>query len=227
MVVTQIWSHRGRVGPETTLVDNTVAAVSAAVDSGAEGVEIDTWRCSDGVFVLTHDRETPAGWVDRCRVGDLAHLDRLDDVLWVGGRGTLNIELKLPPESTPAEQARLGEALADDLGRAGAERLSVVVSSFSEDATRAVRASGLAVRVGHLCAEVPGPATLEQLAGLGYWGVHFLASAASLEHVGEISAAGLAAVAWTVNDPGMAAGLVERGVDVIITDVPVILLEAR
>ncbi len=223
----QIWSHRGRVGPGSAPVDNTVEAISVAVDSGAEGVEIDTWLCADGVFVLTHDRDTPAGWVDRCGVADLADLDRLDDVLWVAKRGTLNIELKVPPESTPDEQVRLGEALAGHLARVGADELSVMVSSFSESATRAVLTSGLGARVGHLCAEVPDRATLEGLAGLGYWGVHFLASVASLEHVGEISAAGLAAVAWTVNDPRLAAGLAERGVDVIITDVPVTLLEAR
>lgn len=98
-----------------------------------------------------------------------------------------------------------------------------MVSSFSEIATRQVLASGLAVRTGHLCLDVPDAPTLEDLAEAGYWGLHFLASPASSGETGRISTAGLAAVAWTVNDLDLAAGLVAAGVDVIISDTPVAL----
>lgn len=223
----EIWSHRGRVGPTSPLGDNTVEAISQAVRSGADGVEIDTWLSADGVFVLTHDRDTPTGLVDRCPVAELAHLDRLEDLLSVGWRGTLNIELKVPPDASRSEQARLGEALASLLeatlvhDQAGLP--AVVVSSFSGGATREVLASGLAVRTGHLCMDTPDRAELDDMADRGYWGVHFLASPRSVDGVDRISAAGLAAVAWTVNDVELAAGLVRRGVEVIISDTPAAL----
>lgn len=219
----EVWSHRGRVGPATNVVDNTTGAVSEALRQGADGVEIDTWLCAEGVFVLTHDRDTPDGPVDHCPLPALAHLDRLDDLFGAGWAGTLNIELKVPPDAAPAEQALLGEALAAYLERAGSRSGSVVVSSFSEIATRQVLASGLAVRTGHLCVDVPDAQTLEDMAGSGYWGLHFLASPASPGEIGKISAAGLAAVAWTVNDPDLADRLVDGGVDVIISDTPVAL----
>ena len=221
----EVWSHRGRVDPATPLGDNTTEAVAEALRRGADGVEVDTWLCADGVFVLTHDRDTPDGPVDHCPLPALAHLDRLADLVGTGRTGALNIELKVPPDAAPAEQARLGDALASYLERTG-PHAGVVVSSFSEIATRQVLASGLAVRTGHLCLDVPDPRTLERLAGDGYWGLHFLASTASTGQIGKISAAGLAAVAWTVNDLELAAGLVTRGVDVIISDTPVALQPA-
>ena len=220
----QVWSHRGRVDSSPSLVDNTADAISNAFGSGADGVELDTWLCGDGVFVLTHDRETPAGLVDRCPVGALGELDRLDEVLALPGRGSLNIELKVPPDSSPAEQARLGVELAAYLQQSsaltGADRTSVVVSSFCEVATREMLDAGVGMRIGHLCLQVPAERTLEDLAGYGYWGIHFLATPESVDKVAAIHAAGLAAVAWTVNDPGLAGRLVDAGVDVIITDVP-------
>jgi glycerophosphoryl diester phosphodiesterase len=225
----EVWSHRGRVDPVTFGADNTARAISGAFSSGADGVEIDTWLCADGVFVLSHDRETPAGLIDRCPLASLGGLDRLDEVLFSGGAKTLNIELKVPPDSSPADQARLGEALASlleqSVGTAGhhgsGDGPALVVSSFSEHATRTVVAAGLALRTGHLCNDVPDARILEDMADRGYWGVHFLASKALPESAGIIRAAGLAAVAWTVNDPEETGRLIGSGVDVIISDTPV------
>lgn len=225
--VIEVWSHRGRVDPVGFGADNTARAISGAFGSGADGVEIDTWLCADGAFVLSHDRETPAGLIDRCPLASLGSLDRLDEGLFSGGAKTLNVELKVPPGCSPADQARLGEALARHLeqsvGTAGhhGSGPGLVVSSFSEHATRTVVAAGLALRTGHLCTDVPGARTLEDMARAGYWGVHFLGSRASPESVAMIRAAGLAAVAWTVNHPGEAGRLMDAGVDVIISDTPV------
>ena len=220
----EVWSHRGRVDSSPLFVDNTTGAVANALSSGADGVEIDTWLSADGVFVMTHDRDTPAGPVDRCTEAALDQFDRLDDVFAAVGGATLNIELKVAPDSSPAEQARLGGELASYLDRyfvqTGAERTAVVVSSFSPVATREMLSAGLDVRMGHLCIDVPASRELEDLARYGYWGIHFLATADSLDRVSTIRAAGLAAVAWTVNDLELAGRLVEAGVNVVITDTP-------
>lgn len=221
----EVWSHRGRVDSSPLFVDNTTGAVANALSSGADGVEIDTWLSADGVFVMTHDRDTPAGPVDRCTEAALDQFDRLDDVFAAVGGATLNIELKVAPDSSPAEQARLGGELASYLDRyfvqTGAERTAVVVSSFSPVATREMLSGGLDVRMGHLCIDVPAPRDLEDLSRYGYWGIHFLATAGSLDKVSVIRANGLAAVAWTVNDLELGGRLVEAGVNVVITDTPV------
>lgn len=253
----QVWSHRGRVGPAPVETgrggpapvgggrggpapvrggrdeaDNTVAGISAAIASGADGVEFDTWLCTDGEFVCTHDRDSPAGPVDRCRSADLPHLARLEEVLGVAGTATMNVELKVPPDASPEEQSRLGEALCAWLGRyiasvGAAPTPDLVVSSFSASATRPFLGARLPLRLGHLCTEIPDADGLENLARSGYWGVHFLASGVAggggAGEVERIRAAGLAAVAWTVNDPQQAARLAGHGAQVIISDVPVVI----
>ncbi|MCU4185374.1 glycerophosphodiester phosphodiesterase [Acidiferrimicrobium sp. IK] len=221
----QVWSHRGRVDSSSLFVDNTIDAVANALGSGVDGVETDTWLSADGVFVMTHDRDTPAGPVDRCTAGSLDQFDRLEEVLAAVGRAALNIELKVAPDSPQAEQARLGAALGSYLntrsGQSGSGGPGMVVSSFSPVATREMLSVGLDARIGHLCVDVPPPRALADLAGRGYWGIHFLATADSVEKVAAIRAAGLAAVAWTVNDLQLAARLADAGVNVIITDTPV------
>jgi glycerophosphoryl diester phosphodiesterase len=48
----QIFAHRGarRVAPE-----NTLPAFAAALDMGADGIELDVHRTSDGQLVVIHD----------------------------------------------------------------------------------------------------------------------------------------------------------------------------
>jgi glycerophosphoryl diester phosphodiesterase len=65
---------------------------------------------------------------------------------------------------------------------------------------------------------------------IGPWLARTGASAATLHHalvtpavVRRCHAAGAAVLAWTVNDPALAARLVSTGVDGIITDDPLIL----
>jgi len=51
----RILAHRG--SPATSASENTIAAVTAALDAGADGVEVDLRLSADGVLVLSHDAD--------------------------------------------------------------------------------------------------------------------------------------------------------------------------
>jgi glycerophosphoryl diester phosphodiesterase len=98
-----------------------------------------------------------------------------------------------------------------------------VASSFSRAATDAVVAAAPHLRVALLCRELPDPDGLGALGAGGYWGVHPAGARLDAAGVEAIHAAGLAAVAWTVNDAGHAARLAGAGLDAVITDMPLAL----
>ena len=130
-----ISAHRGfsKIAPE-----NTMPALQAAFDAGADLVEIDVRMTADGALVLMHDalidrttsgrgsvsalslseiRQLDAGsWFGRGYAGTL--VPTLDEVLdWSRGRLALLIELKNSPDRDPAFLA----ALIDAIERNGAE----------------------------------------------------------------------------------------------------------
>ena len=218
----QIWSHRGRVDVDQPAPDNTPQALALVCAHGLDGVEIDTWRTADGHFVVGHDRDTPAGAVDGLERAAVPERPGLAAMLGAAVLGTVNVELKVPFDSAASEAAALGEALAGwVVSCSGGLRL--VVSSFSRAATDAVVAAAPHLRVALLCSELPDPDELEALGAGGYWGVHPAGARLDAGGVEAIHAAGLAAVAWTVNDAGHAAALAGAGLDAVITDMPLAL----
>lgn len=219
--MTSIWSHRGRVDLDAAAPDNTVAAMKLTSDHRIEGVEIDTWLTADDDFVVVHDRDTAAGRVDEGRRAGFPHLPGLGEILDAASVKTLNVELKVPPGASTDLLADAGTKLADRLGlRAGRTVPTVVVSSFSRVAADAVVLRAPMLRASYLCLDPPGTGGLEELAGRGYWGVHASGERLDQAVVESIHAAGLVAVAWTVNDLGAARRLAGAGLDAVITDVP-------
>lgn len=133
-------AHAGgaALGPE-----NTMAAISASLTAGAQAVEIDVWRSSDGVPVLIHDRSVARttggeGNVDEMTLELLQTLDagngekipKLADVIdAVKGKARLNIEIKQEDiEGEVVEAVRAADAARD-----------VWVSSFSPDVIEACK----------------------------------------------------------------------------------------
>ncbi len=221
-----VWSHRGRVGVVGGARENTLAAFQAASAAGADGIELDVWRTLDGQWVVHHDRLSVAGPLDGLRSSEVpAGIPSLDGALAACSVGTVNVELKVPPESTPLEAAGLGEALAGSLarhgGRPGLSRL--VVSSFSEPAARAALGTVPALRVGLL---LDGDVAVEKVAlgRGGYWALHVHHEALATADVAALHGQGLQVVAWTVDEPSDMRRLAAAGVDVLITDRPAVAL---
>jgi len=234
--VPALWSHRGRLRASDRDADNTPEAFARAAAAGVDGVELDTWLTADDRWVVVHDRDSPAGPVDTLTRAELQHRPDLRACVAAAKLDTCNVEVKVAADPAPDRAAHLAACLLEELeAMAGAGRcppIHLVVSSFAPtftDAlaellgTRGATQGSPDLRVAHLCVEPPTPAGLAQLAARGYWGVHASGDHLDSSSVAAVHAAGLAAVAWTVNDSEQARSLARVGVDVLITDEPLLL----
>lgn len=140
------WAHRGF---SAKCPENTLAAFQAALDAGAEGIELDVTLTRDGRLVVIHDETldrttdgsgpVSAQTLDELRVLDAGawfapefsgqRLPLFSEVLdLVGGKMLVNIEIK--PEAARVPAAVPVERQVLDLIRGRGLMDSVVVSSF-------------------------------------------------------------------------------------------------
>ncbi|GEJ56096.1 glycerophosphodiester phosphodiesterase [Anaeromyxobacter diazotrophicus] len=235
-----ILAHRGA---SADAPENTLAAFRLALDQGADGVELDVWRCATGEVVVHHDADTrrTAGAALRLRRAPLRELRALDVGAWRGGafRGEripllaevlealpgaiVNVELKA--ERLP--DLALAAAVARVLHRAGAAG-RCVVSSFDALLLAAFRAAAPAVPRGLLVAE---GRTWRLRAGAGARlarpdALHPQASLVTAARAAAWRARGLAVRAWTVDEEAEVARLARLGVTALITNRPAAALAA-
>lgn len=200
---TLILGHRGAPAHAP---ENTLRAFRAAADLGADGVEVDVQRCADGRLPLIHDDLVDRTTNGSGRVGDLywPALNRLD-----AGEGEpiplldellafaatrhgffLDLELKLPgvgPDTLAAlERARYTGPVA--------------LSSFDYASLVEARRLDATIELWLLASEFE-PVLLAQAREIGASSLALEYRALAPEVVGAVAAAGLGAVAWTVNEP--------------------------
>lgn len=159
---TLCFAHRGysELYPE-----NTLPAFEAALDAGADGVELDVGLTADGRLAVMHDATldrttTGTGSLAGRRALDLAELDAgswfdpqfmgtpvpmLEDVFdLLGGKLLINVEIK-PEAGHPAE-----ERVADLIRNRGLVE-SVLVSSFNYQTLLRLRSYAPDIKLGVLC----------------------------------------------------------------------------
>jgi glycerophosphoryl diester phosphodiesterase len=226
----------GHRGASSEAPENTLAAFRLALAQGADGVELDVWRCATGEVVVAHDERTRRVAGADLSVPDapLAALRALDVGAWKGERfrgesvpllaevlealpgAVVNVELK-----SRGRDLRLAEAVARVIARAGAgER--VVVSSFDWRLLVAFRLAAPHVPVG-LLFDGEHRWRLRLWAALRLLGpsaVHPDRRLVTEARARRWRARGLAVNVWTVDDPAEARALARLGVAAIITNVP-------
>ena len=228
--MTLVLAHRGanRFAP-----DNTVRAFARAVELGADGVELDIHRTSDGNLVVRHDADTPAGILAGMSLAEiraeLPEVPSLGETLDVCAGLLVNVEIKNSPRDGDWDVShRASELLVELLAtRQGRDR--VLVSSFNLASIDRVRSLAPHIPTalltwgtdpldGLLIAESHGHTALHpdrlSVAGAG------AAAAATRAHE-----RGLEVNVWTVNDPTELARLAAAGIDALITDVPDVALQ--
>ena len=229
----RVVAHRGG---GTLAPENTVAGIRAGASRGLKMVEFDAKLSRDDVVFLLHDDN-----VDRTSDGrgpaarmDYASIARLDagrwfDAAFAGERmPTLdeaadacrqaglaaNIEIK----PCPGRETLTGERVARQAARLWRDHASVpLLSSFSYDALRAARDAEPALPRGLLFGDLPRD-WREQVASLDCVSLHVAHRVLDEALVGEIKAAGLRILTYTVNDRERARELAGWGVDAICTD---------
>jgi len=230
----RVTAHRGhaRAAPE-----NTLSALQAAIDSGADYAEIDVQLTADGEAVLLHDRDLMRVSGDPRRPEDLpyANLQSVDVGRWFSadfageriptlaeaidlarGRIKLNIELKFY-----GADRGLARRVSQILHEAKFED-ECIVTSFNHPALLELRQGNSAVRTGVIIATAVGDVTRlegEVLSVRADWLSENLLRSARKR--------GLEVHVWTVNDERQMVRLMMRGVDNILTSDPDLLIRVR
>ncbi len=228
-------AHRGasRVAPE-----NTLAAFRAAIDCGADAIELDVQRTADGHIIVLHDPTLERTTDGQGRVADhsLATLKTLDAGRWfnpifagerlpmlvesvemVGKQVGLFIEIKQGPHFDDTIEAAVAGVIQEAGLTARCE-----VSSFDHFSVRRVKTPFPEIACGILYeARLIDPFSAAQLAGAEALHPHWELITPDL--IEEAHRLGYAVVAWTVNDKEAMARLAASGVDAIVTDLPDVL----
>jgi len=226
----------GHRGASADAPENTAAAFHLAMAQGADGFELDVWRCDSGEPVVIHDptalrtggeqldvRREPLARLRRLEVGAWKspryrgeRIPTLGEVLSAFPGAVVNVELKSDGLGDP----RLAAAVARLIRAQGAAE-RVVVSSFDYALLGAFRLLAPEVPVGLLFAADQAWELRQTLgAVLGPAAVHPEASLCTEGRIAAWKGRGLAVCAWTVDEPGEVARLARAGVAALIANAP-------
>ena len=233
-------AHRGASADEP---ENTLPAFEAAIDAGADAVELDVRLSRDGHAVVIHDASVDrttggSGLVGELSVRELktyrmpsssgvsAEIPTLDEALaLLSGRVAVDVEIKnLPgePDHEPDRERAVEATLRslDDSAFVGA----VLISSFNPASIARARELDGGVPTGLLVLDVmPADDALALVREGGHQWV--LPSASAVVRSGRslvtrAHAGGVRLGTWIVDDPGTAADLASWGVDAVATNDP-------
>lgn len=219
-----VLAHRGA---SAAFRENTLAAFRGAADLGADGVELDVRRTSDGRLAVHHDAHLADGRL----ISDLAADDLPGHVPLLAAAldactGLVNVEIKnvgVDPDHDPTHA--ISDWVADVVEGWGGRAL---VSSFNPNAIARVRAhTDGRLPTGWLVgAQTAGPDPVERAARDGHDALHPHHAMTDADLIARAHDAGLEVNVWTVNDPAEIRRFADLGVDAIITDVPDVALAA-
>lgn len=227
------WAHRGAsfCAPE-----NTLAAFTYAVESGADGLELDIHLSRDGVPVVIHDetleRTTDGhGPVAEMTLPQLQQLDAgswfatefagepipaLQEVLQVfGGQLRLNLELK---------DFRAGIAVLELLSQYPAA--DIVVSSFNYDLLQRLRSEDGRLPLAVLFDSGSWHRAVKLAVDLSARSFHPAVNLVNRPMVAACARAGLPVHVWTVDNGAVAKSLVRAGVSGFFANDPATLRAA-
>jgi glycerophosphoryl diester phosphodiesterase len=223
------FAHRGGAEPGD---ENTMAAFARAVALGYRYVETDVRATADGVAVVFHDptlerltgrtgRVADLRWADLAtvRVAGSAAVPRLDDVLEEWPNVRFNVDVKHDGGTVPAVEAVRAAGAGDRvlLASFSDERLARLRTLAGPDVatslgTREVAALRVAALTGRRW-RVPASAVAAQVP-LRYGRLRVV----NRRLVTQAHRLGLQVHVWTIDDPAEMNGLLDLGVDGIMTD---------
>lgn len=220
----------GHRGASAVAPENTIAAFTRARELGADGVELDVRRSADGVLVVHHDPEVPAiGLIASTSYADLRaarpEIATLEEALHACRGLVVNAEVKCLPWEPDADAD--GSVMRATIDAVRSHDGMMIVSSFDLAAVDRARAQAPDLATGWLT-HGQGVVSAAQIAAahghpwLNPDGVAALD--AGVDGLRAAHAAGVLVSVWTVDDPDTARTLAAAGADIIITNVPDVVL---
>lgn len=222
-----VTAHRG---DSKSAPENTMAAFRAAVENGADFIELDVQQLQDGTLILMHDsnflrtagvnlnvwdvtlpevREMEVGsWFDQDFAGEPVPL--LEEALEFAreNRIRLNIELKSTGHETGLEQA------VADLIREYRMEDECVITSLQYGVLERMKQAAPELTTGYILSVAYGPFYSMEYADLFSVRADFV----TMGMVRGLHNTGKRLFVWTVNDEASIQHLIEMHVDSIITD---------
>jgi len=197
--------------------ENTLAAFAAAVRQGADMVELDLRRTSDGEIVVLHDATLTRLWGMARRVDEI----ELAAVREVGNGSEriptfrevlrhIDVPLMVDMNGTVVEGALRAVRQADAV-----ERALFVTGDIG--ALRRLRHLAPEARIGltWVESEPPAPALLDEL-GAEYWNPTF--RLVTPQRVADMHRLGYKVSTWTVDNRRHMARVIEAGVDAVVSN---------
>jgi glycerophosphoryl diester phosphodiesterase len=220
-------AHRGNssVAPE-----NTLSAILAARDAGADLVEFDVYASASGDLVVIHDSTVDrtsdgSGRVDELNFEDLRALDMGS---WFSpdfaGETIPTFEeaiLATMPWATPLIEHKSGsaESYIGVLQNLGVVE-DVIIISFNWSFLKSVHDLEPHIRLGALGSGSISQSTLDDIEASGASIVSWEKSGLDAAAIGSIHGRGLEVVVWTANSISDIEKFIALGVDAITTDYP-------
>jgi glycerophosphoryl diester phosphodiesterase len=220
-----VLAHRGanRLAPE-----NTLLAFARALETGADGVELDVQRTRDDALVVRHDAHLPDGMLLQDVALSAARrvvpaLATLEEALDVCAGSLVNIEIKHPPGDSWDRPDPAADLVVELLARRGGHD-DVVVSSFNLAVIDRIRTLAPRCPTGWLTYAQDPLEAVATVVDHRHSALHpHVASVAGLtaEEVVRLGhTEGVQINVWTVNDAAELRRLAAAGVDAVVSDVP-------
>ena len=211
-------SHRGL---RASAPENSIAAFMAAIDAGAEGIELDVHASGEGDVFVHHDAvfasqgafiafaKTDSASISKARLADGHAIPTLDQTLdAIGNRARVFIEIKAQGIETDVARC---------LKRHSEGHEMYAVHAFDHRVVKRMLELVPSVRTGILQVAYPidSRAAMRSAGATDLW-QH--ADFIDQRLVADVHAAGGRLVAWTANSPAQWETLSSLGVDAICTD---------
>ncbi len=232
---TRIIAHRGY---SSRYPENTLSAIRAAVDAGADMVEIDVQLTKDNAIVVMHDQSVyrttnGAGLVKDLTLEQIRSLDAgskfdakfagelvptLEEALdAVHGKAMLNIEVK----NVGSEGARtfMAQQIAALVARRN-DTSHVQVMAFDSDFMKEMRRTAPGMSMALLAVKDTFGSKRRQAVNLKMDGLNLLHNTVSDDEVRDLHQVGIQTHVYTVNRQNSMLKALRKGVDGLITDYP-------
>ncbi len=233
-------AHRGGYGAGTgPELENSLAAFQAAVALGYTHLETDVHVTSDGVLVALHDErldrvtdaagavaDLPWAAVRKARIGGIAPIPTLDELLDALPHACFNIDIKAPGAVEPLARAIARHAAQDrvcvgsfSLGRI--RRFRRLAGSLVPTSVDAAGVVCFAYGVGVRRLGLPAGQALQIPVNDEGTGIPLVKP----DLIAAAHRAGRVVHVWTINDPAEMGRLIDLGVDGLVSDNIVALKE--
>lgn len=214
--------HRGAKGH---IAENTLASIKKAIDLGADGVEIDVFKCLTGEIVVFHDKNLDKltngiGLIEEKTLEELKELRVLDSqeqiptllevIKSIDEDVFLNIELK---------GRNTAEGSLDIVKKHVTKIDNILFSSFNWEELKDLRKLDSEIKIALITREDPLLAINPALS-LNAIAINPSYKSLNKNNTSQIYKAGLKIYTWTVNDTLQISEMIKLGVHGIITDFP-------